>query len=73
MLLTNKGDISRYEIAGRKIILYVDDLPAGKEFTFDLQVQAVFPVKALIPDSSAYSYYDPEIKAESKGQRILVI
>ena len=72
-ILKNKGDISRYEIAGRKIILYVDDLPAGKEFTFDLQVQAVFPVKALIPDSSAYSYYDPEIKAESKGQRILVI
>jgi CD109 antigen len=66
------GLISRYEIAGRKIILYVDDLPRGKELLFDLQVQAQFPVKAIIPDSSAYSYYNPEIKAESRGQEIVV-
>ena len=67
------GLISRYEIAGRKIILYVDDLPRGEELMFDLQVQAQFPVKAIIPDSSAYSYYNPEIKAESRGQEIVVV
>lgn len=67
------GLISRYEIAGRKIILYVDDLPRGEELLFDLQVQAQFPVKAIIPDSSAYSYYNPEIKAESRGQEIVVV
>jgi len=67
------GLISRYEIAGRKIILYVDDLPRGEELLFDLQVQAQFPVKAIIPDSSAYSYYNPEIKAESGGKEIVVV
>ena len=65
--------ISRYEIAGRKIILYVDDLPRGEELRFDLAVQAQFPVKAIIPDSSAYSYYNPEIKAESRGEEIIVV
>ncbi|MCK4937936.1 MAG: alpha-2-macroglobulin, partial [Methanosarcinales archaeon] len=65
--------ISRYEIAGRKIILYVDDLPRGEELRFDLAVQAQFPVKAIIPDSSAYSYYNPEIKAESRGEEIVVV
>ncbi|MBE0523549.1 MAG: alpha-2-macroglobulin [Methanosarcinales archaeon] len=64
--------ISRYEIAGRKIILYVDDLLRGEELTFELQVLAQFPVKAIIPDSSAYSYYNPEIIAESRGQEIIV-
>ncbi len=71
--LKTDGLISRYEIAGRKIILYVDDLPRGEELLFDLQVQAQFPVKAIIPDSSAYSYYNPEIKAESRGQEIVVV
>jgi len=65
--------ISKYEIAGRKIILYLDDLPRGEELLFDLQVQAQFPVKAIIPDSSAYSYYNPKIKAESVGQEIVVV
>ena len=72
-VLEADGLISRYEIAGRKIILYVDDLPRGEELLFDLQVQAQFPVKAIIPDSSAYSYYNPEIKAESRGQEIVVV
>ncbi len=71
--LKTNGLISRYEIAGRKIILYVDDLPRGEELLFDLQVQAQFPVKAIIPDSSAYSYYNPEIKAESRGREIVVV
>ncbi|MCL7415995.1 MAG: alpha-2-macroglobulin, partial [ANME-2 cluster archaeon] len=71
--LKNDRIISRYEIAGRKIILYVDDLQRGEELKFDLQVQAQFPVKAIIPDSSAYSYYNPEIKAESRGEEIVVV
>ncbi|MCG7850670.1 MAG: MG2 domain-containing protein, partial [ANME-2 cluster archaeon] len=71
--LKNDRIISRYEIAGRKIILYVDDLPRGEELKFDLAVQAQFPVKAIIPDSSAYSYYNPEIKAESRGEEIVVV
>jgi CD109 antigen len=71
--LKTDGLISRHEIAGRKIILYVDDLSRGNELLFDLQVQAQFPVKAIIPDSSAYSYYNPEIKAESRGQEIVVM
>ncbi|MCL7476452.1 MAG: alpha-2-macroglobulin, partial [ANME-2 cluster archaeon] len=70
--LKNDRIISRYDIAGRKVILYVDDLPKGKELRFDLSVHARFPVKAIIPDSSAYSYYNPEIKAESRGQEIVV-
>lgn len=70
--LKSNGIISRYEIGGRKIILYIDDLPAGKELEFGLKIKAMFPVKAVIPDSRAYSYYNPEIKSENKGGEIKV-
>jgi len=70
--LRDKQIISRYEIAGRKIILYIDGLARGEELEIDLKVRALFPVKAIIPDSRAYSYYNPEVKAEGKGGRIEV-
>ena len=70
-LLENKM-ITRYEIAGRKVIIYVNDLPRGEELAFEFKMIAKFPVKAQIPDSKAYSYYKPEVKGEVKGGDIEV-
>ena len=70
--LKASGKISRYEVAGRKIILYVDDLKRDVELFMDIKVKAVFPVKAVIPDSKAYSYYNPEIRGEFRGREIVV-
>jgi len=64
--------ITRYEIAGRKVIIYVNDLPRGEELSFEFKMIAKFPVKAQIPDSKAYSYYKPEVKGEVKGAEIEV-
>ncbi|MBN1134354.1 MAG: alpha-2-macroglobulin [Methanosarcinaceae archaeon] len=64
--------ITRYEIAGRKVILYINELTVGQELEFTMEVRALFPVKAVIPDSRAYSYYNPEVKAELKGVDIVV-
>jgi CD109 antigen len=65
--------ITRYEIAGRKIILYIDDMQAGEEINFEIQVKALFPVKAIVSESKAYSYYNPEVVAESKGMNVTVV
>ncbi|MBN2488819.1 MAG: alpha-2-macroglobulin [Methanosarcinaceae archaeon] len=70
--LKDDGTITRYEIAGRKVVLYINELAVGQELDFTLQVKALFPVKAIIPDSRAYSYYNPEVKAEVKGVDIVV-
>jgi CD109 antigen len=70
--LRDKKIISRYEIAGRKIILYIDGLAREEELEINLKIKALFPVKAIIPDSRAYSYYNPEVKAEGKGGKIEV-
>ena len=71
--LKDAGVITRYEIAGRKVVLYINELTVGQELEFTMQVRALFPVKAIIPDSRAYSYYNPEVKAEVKGVDIVVM
>ncbi len=70
--LVSDGTITRYEIAGRKVIVYVLDLPRGVELSFDMKMRALFPVKAIVPDSRAYSYYEPEVCAGVKGGEIVV-
>ena len=64
--------VTKCEVAGRKIIFYLDGLTRGQERTFDFQIRARFPVRALIPDSQAYSYYEPEVRAEAEGSAITV-
>jgi len=70
--LVSGGSVSRIEVAGRKVIIYIDDLPRETELTLAFQVNALFPVRAIIPDSKAYMYYKPEVRAEKKGAQISV-
>ncbi|MDI6447611.1 alpha-2-macroglobulin family protein [Anaerobaca lacustris] len=64
--------ITRYEVAGRKVIFYLDGLERGEQRTLRFQVKARFPVRATIPDSRAYSYYEPDVRAEASGNEITV-
>ena len=70
--LTEAGAISRFEVAGRKVIFYIEGLASGEERTFTFQVKARFPVRAVIPDSNAYLYYEPDVRAEDAGREITV-
>ncbi|PKP59962.1 MAG: hypothetical protein CVT89_00590, partial [Candidatus Altiarchaeales archaeon HGW-Altiarchaeales-2] len=71
--LKSKGIIKRYEIAGRKIIFYVDEIKKGKEMQFKFKILAKFPVKASIPSSKIYSYYKPEIMDETMDLEKIVV
>lgn len=66
------GLVTRYEVAGRKVIFYLDGLERGEQRTLHFQVKARFPVRATIPDSRAYSYYEPQVRAEAGGNEITV-
>ncbi len=70
--LSAEGLITRYEVAGRKVIFYLDGLQRGEQRTLRFQVKARFPVRATIPDSQAYSYYEPQVRAEAGGNEITV-
>jgi CD109 antigen len=64
--------IKRYDISGRKVIFYVDNLQAGERISFNFQVKALYPVKAKGVMSQVYSYYQPEIKAQTISQDFVI-
>ncbi|MDK2911071.1 MAG: antigen [Methanolobus sp.] len=70
--LKDEGVITRYEVAGRKVILYIDDMQPGEEIRFNIHMKALFPVKAVGQESRAYSYYNPQVSAEANGTDMTV-
>jgi len=71
-VIDSNDQIKRYEIAGRKVIFYIEDMMPGDEISFSFDVKALYPVKAKGVASQAYSYYNPDIKAETLSAGIVV-
>jgi len=65
-------NIKRYDIAGRKVIFYVENMKPRENITFNFQVKALYPVKAKGVTSTAYSYYKPDIKGEVLSAAVTV-
>ncbi|MCP4548040.1 MAG: hypothetical protein GY835_16365 [bacterium] len=57
--LVEQGIISRYELTGRQIIIYLENLSSEAPLSFSYRLRARFPMRAQTPPSSAYDYYNP--------------
>ena len=64
--------VKRYEVAGRKVILYLEDLSPGEELELRFDARARYPVRAQPVTSQAYSYYTPHWRAETLGTSVTV-
>jgi CD109 antigen len=71
-VLEKMPNIKRYDIAGRKVIFYVENMKPGESISFNFKVKALYPVKALGVTSTAYSYYKPDIKGETLSEAVTV-
>ncbi len=71
-VVDREENIKRYEVAGRKVIFYIENMFPGDRVSFDFQVKALYPVKAKSVSSQAYSYYKPEIRGETLSQELSV-
>ena len=60
--LKEAGIISRYDIAGRQLILYVQQLESNKSLNLSYRAKAMYPIKAHSPKSQVYEYYNPEVR-----------
>jgi hypothetical protein len=58
--LVERGIISRYELTGRQIIVYLEDISSEVPVRFSYRLRARFPMRAQTPPSSVYDYYNPE-------------
>ena len=72
-MVSRQPPIKRYDISGRKVIFYVENMLQGDELSFSFSVKALYPVKAKGVASQAYSYYKPEITAESLSHDISIL
>ncbi len=71
-VVENDDNIKRYEVAGRKVIFYIENMLSGDIVSFSFNVKAQYPVKAKAVSSQAYSYYKPEIRGETLGEDMVV-
>ncbi len=68
----NERKIKRYEIAGRKVIFYLENMLPREKIAFSFNVRALYPVKAKGVTSRVYSYYQPEMQGETLGKAVTV-
>jgi CD109 antigen len=66
-LLKSQPRVKRYDLAGRKVMIYLEDMMPGDEISLAFKARALYPVRAQAVASQAYAYYRPEWKGESLG------
>jgi len=57
--LVEERVIQRYELTGRQIILYIEEMQPDVPVTVEYRLRARYPIKAKVPASTAYDYYNP--------------
>ena len=71
-LVEENANLKRFEIAGRKVILYIEDMMPGETVSLEFQARAKYPVRAKEVVSQVYSYYRPEHRGETLGGAMTV-
>ncbi len=64
--------VKRREVAGRKVIFYIEDLVPGQQLHLRFQARAQYPVRAQPVTSQVYSYYTPDWRGETLGGGVVV-
>ncbi len=70
--LVTSGQIDRYELTGRQMLLYVTGMANEQVHTFEYRLQAHYPAVVQTPGSQVYDYYTPERRASAPPQRVTV-
>lgn len=66
------GSISKFEITGRQLILYITKLDPSATRSFEYSLQATMPVTAVDGGAEARMYYEPEKRAKVKATLVKV-
>ena len=71
-LVERHAEVKRYDIAGRKVILYLDDLAPHEWPELRFEVRAQYPVRAQPVTSQVFSYYKPHWRGQTLGSSVTV-
>lgn len=70
--LVEKHVIAKFSNTGRQLIVYLEKLDPSATTTLSYRVKARYPIKAQVPASSAYEYYDPSRHVDLKPTHMVV-
>ena len=65
-----KTHIKRYEMTGRSVILYLENMTGTIHFNY--RMKARLAVKAQTPASTVYDYYNPEVQSVQQPGQVVV-
>ncbi len=71
-LISSDPKVKRYDIAGRKVIFYIQDMLPGETLALSFDVKAQYPVRGKGAASQAYSYYNPQWRGETVSEALSV-
>jgi CD109 antigen len=71
-LVDGDEQLKRWDLAGRKVIFYIEDMQPGETLTLTFEARALYPVRAEAVASRVYAYYKPDWTGESLGGRLVV-
>ena len=72
-LVNDNARVQQSDVSGRKIILYIEDMPPGESLYFPFQARALYPMRANAVTSQVYFLYNPERKAKTTGGDMAVV
>ena len=70
--LVELGQIEKFEITGRQVIVYLREVIEGSPVKLKYQLLAKYPLKAKTPKSVAYEYYNPKARGEAQPVQLTV-
>ena len=70
--LVAEGAVEKYELTGRQIILYFEEIAASATVEFAYSLRAKFPLRAQTPKSRVYQYYNPEVSGDAAPEELVV-
>lgn len=65
--------IQRYTVERGVVTLYLSTVAEDKPLEFDVRLRALRPAKVIAPSSSAYLYYEPEVRTETEPVQLKVM
>ena len=68
----DQGTFARFDVTGRQVIVYLQNLDAAEEVKFVYGMRARFPIRAQTPESRVYVYYEPDQQAVAEPVEIEV-
>ena len=71
-LVNDNAKIWRYDIAERKVVLYLEDLVVNETIDVQFDIKALHPIITQPVTSQVYSYYNPQWRAETLGASVTV-